>query len=99
MLKFLATAALAALVSVPALAEDIKIGVTPGEHAQIMEKVKEKEEEGMEERLVAMEIWGSLGRGGGGGEEAKEGRRGKENENKKRRKKSLRERNETKPMS
>ncbi|MBN9028574.1 MAG: metal ABC transporter substrate-binding protein [Rhizobiales bacterium 63-7] len=41
MLKFLATAAIAALISVPALAEDIKIGVTPGEHAQIMEKVKE----------------------------------------------------------
>ena len=41
MMKFLATAALAALVSVPALADDIKIGVTPGEHAQIMEKVKD----------------------------------------------------------
>ncbi len=41
MMKFLATVALAALVSVPALAEDIKIGVTPGEHAQIMEKVKD----------------------------------------------------------
>lgn len=41
MLKFLVTAAVAALVSVPALAEDIKIGVTPGEHAQIMEKVKD----------------------------------------------------------
>ena len=41
MMKFLVTAALAALVSVPALAEDIKVGVTPGEHAQIMEKVKE----------------------------------------------------------
>ncbi|MFC3072050.1 MetQ/NlpA family ABC transporter substrate-binding protein [Shinella pollutisoli] len=41
MMKFLATAALAALVSVPALAEDIKIGVTPGEHAQIMEKVRD----------------------------------------------------------
>ncbi|MDH6233897.1 D-methionine transport system substrate-binding protein [Mesorhizobium soli] len=41
MMKFLVTAALAALISVPALAEDIKIGVTPGEHAQIMEKVKE----------------------------------------------------------
>lgn len=40
-MKFLATVALAALVSVPALAEDIKIGVTPGEHAQIMEKVKD----------------------------------------------------------
>ena len=36
MLKFLATAALAALISVPALAEDIKVGVTPGEHAEIM---------------------------------------------------------------
>lgn len=41
MIKFLATAALAALISIPALAEDIKVGVTPGEHAQIMEKVKE----------------------------------------------------------
>ena len=41
MLKFLATAAFAALISVPALAEDIKIGVTPGEHAEIMEKVKD----------------------------------------------------------
>lgn len=41
MMKFLVTAALAALISVPALAEDIKVGVTPGEHAQIMEKVKE----------------------------------------------------------
>jgi D-methionine transport system substrate-binding protein len=41
MMKFLATAAFAALLSVPALAEDIKVGVTPGEHAQIMEKVKE----------------------------------------------------------
>ncbi len=41
MMKFLATAALAVLVSVPALAEDIKVGVTPGEHAQIMEKVKD----------------------------------------------------------
>ncbi|WP_019173658.1 MetQ/NlpA family ABC transporter substrate-binding protein [Pseudaminobacter salicylatoxidans] len=41
MMKFLATAALAALVSFPAFAEDIKVGVTPGEHAQIMEKVKE----------------------------------------------------------
>lgn len=41
MMKFLVSAALAALISVPALAEDIKVGVTPGEHAQIMEKVKE----------------------------------------------------------
>jgi D-methionine transport system substrate-binding protein len=41
MMKFLATAALAALISVPALAEDIKVGVTPGEHAEIMEKVKD----------------------------------------------------------
>ncbi|MGB3874919.1 MAG: MetQ/NlpA family ABC transporter substrate-binding protein [Shinella zoogloeoides] len=41
MMKFLVSAALAALISVPALAEDIKIGVTPGEHAQIMEKVKD----------------------------------------------------------
>jgi len=41
MMKFLVSAALAALISVPAFAEDIKVGVTPGEHAQIMEKVKE----------------------------------------------------------
>ena len=41
MMKFLVTAALAALVSGTALAEDIKVGVTPGEHAQIMEKVKD----------------------------------------------------------
>jgi D-methionine transport system substrate-binding protein len=41
MFKFLATVAVAALIGVPALAEDIKVGVTPGEHAQIMEKVKE----------------------------------------------------------
>jgi D-methionine transport system substrate-binding protein len=40
-MKFLISAALAVLISVPALAEDIKVGVTPGEHAQIMEKVKE----------------------------------------------------------
>ncbi|PWV96072.1 MetQ/NlpA family ABC transporter substrate-binding protein [Phyllobacterium myrsinacearum] len=40
--KILATAALAAILSATsALAETIKIGVTPGEHAQIMEKVKE----------------------------------------------------------
>lgn len=41
MKTFLISVALAALVSVPALAEDIKVGVTPGEHAQIMEKVKD----------------------------------------------------------
>ncbi|PRD58836.1 metal ABC transporter substrate-binding protein [Phyllobacterium myrsinacearum] len=42
MKKILATAALAAILSATsALAETIKIGVTPGEHAQIMEKVKE----------------------------------------------------------
>ncbi len=41
MMKFLVSVALAALISVPAFAEDIKVGVTPGEHAQIMEKVKE----------------------------------------------------------
>lgn len=41
MKKFLASVAFAALLSVPALAEDIKVGVTPGEHAQIMEKVKD----------------------------------------------------------
>ncbi len=40
--KILATAALAAILSATsAFAETIKIGVTPGEHAQIMEKVKE----------------------------------------------------------
>ena len=37
----IAAAALAAFVAGPALAKDIKIGVTPGEHAEIMEKVKE----------------------------------------------------------
>ncbi|GGA66113.1 metal ABC transporter substrate-binding protein [Nitratireductor aestuarii] len=41
MVKFLVTAAVAALISGAALAEDIKVGVTPGEHAQIMEKVRE----------------------------------------------------------
>jgi D-methionine transport system substrate-binding protein len=41
MVKFLVTAAAAALISGAALAEDIKVGVTPGEHAQIMEKVSE----------------------------------------------------------
>ena len=41
MKKFLVSVALAALLSAPALAEDIKVGVTPGEHAQIMEKVKD----------------------------------------------------------
>jgi len=40
-MKFLVTAAVAALISGAALAKDIKIGVTPGEHAQIMEKVKD----------------------------------------------------------
>jgi D-methionine transport system substrate-binding protein len=40
--KILVTAAVAAMLSATgALAETIKIGVTPGEHAQIMEKVKE----------------------------------------------------------
>lgn len=40
--KILVTAAVAAMLSATgALAEMIKIGVTPGEHAQIMEKVKE----------------------------------------------------------
>lgn len=40
--KILVTAAMAAMLSATgALAETIKIGVTPGEHAQIMEKVKE----------------------------------------------------------
>ena len=41
MKKFLVAAALAAFAAGSALAEDIKVGVTPGEHAQIMEKVKE----------------------------------------------------------
>ncbi|MBQ9352212.1 MULTISPECIES: MetQ/NlpA family ABC transporter substrate-binding protein [Phyllobacterium] len=42
MKKILVTAAVAAMLSATgALAETIKIGVTPGEHAQIMEKVKE----------------------------------------------------------
>ena len=40
--KILATAALAAILSATgAMAETIKVGVTPGEHAQILEKVKE----------------------------------------------------------
>ncbi len=40
--KILATAAVAAVLSATAAwAETIKVGVTPGEHAQIMEKVKE----------------------------------------------------------
>ncbi len=41
MKKLIIAAALAAFAVAPALAEDIKIGVTPGPHAQIMEKVKE----------------------------------------------------------
>src|SRR4051812_29544540 len=41
MKKFVIAAALAAFVAAPAFAVDIKIGVTPGPHAQIMEKVKE----------------------------------------------------------
>ncbi|TCV59092.1 D-methionine transport system substrate-binding protein [Neorhizobium sp. R1-B] len=41
MKKLIIAAALAAFAAAPALAEDIKIGVTPGPHAQIMEKVKE----------------------------------------------------------
>ena len=41
MKKLILAAALAALVAGPALAETIKVGVTPGPHAQIMEKVKE----------------------------------------------------------
>ena len=41
MKKFIIAAALAALAAGTALAEDIKVGVTPGEHAQIMEKVAE----------------------------------------------------------
>ena len=41
MKKLIAAAAFAALFSTAALAEDIKVGVTAGEHAQIMEKVAE----------------------------------------------------------
>jgi D-methionine transport system substrate-binding protein len=41
MKKLIIAAALAAFAAAPVLAEDIKIGVTPGPHAQIMEKVKE----------------------------------------------------------
>lgn len=41
MRKFIIAAAFAAFAAAPALAETIKIGVTPGPHAQIMEKVKE----------------------------------------------------------
>ncbi|MDX1084780.1 MetQ/NlpA family lipoprotein [Sinorhizobium medicae] len=41
MKKLILAAALAALTAGTALAETIKVGVTPGEHAEIMEKVKE----------------------------------------------------------
>ena len=41
MKKLVIAAALAALAAGTALAETIKVGVTPGEHAEIMEKVKE----------------------------------------------------------
>ncbi|RWX79162.1 MetQ/NlpA family ABC transporter substrate-binding protein [Neorhizobium lilium] len=41
MKKFILAAAIAALAASSAFAETIKVGVTPGEHAQIMEKVKE----------------------------------------------------------
>jgi D-methionine transport system substrate-binding protein len=41
MKKIILAAAIAAFAAGSALAEDIKIGVTPGPHAQIMEKVKE----------------------------------------------------------
>ncbi|WP_026620700.1 D-methionine transport system substrate-binding protein [Ensifer sp. WSM1721] len=41
MKKLILAAAFAALGAGTALAETIKVGVTPGEHAQIMEKVKE----------------------------------------------------------
>jgi D-methionine transport system substrate-binding protein len=41
MKKLILAAALAAFIAGPALAETIKVGVTPGPHAQIMEKVKE----------------------------------------------------------
>jgi D-methionine transport system substrate-binding protein len=39
--KFIIAAAIAAFAAGSAFAEDIKVGVTPGEHAQIMEKVAE----------------------------------------------------------
>jgi D-methionine transport system substrate-binding protein len=41
MKKLIIASALAVLFAGSALAEDIKVGVTPGEHAQIMEKVAE----------------------------------------------------------
>jgi D-methionine transport system substrate-binding protein len=41
MKKFILAAALAALTASSAFAEAIKVGVTPGEHAEIMEQVKE----------------------------------------------------------
>lgn len=41
MKKYILAAAIAALAASSALAETIKVGVTPGPHAQIMEKVKE----------------------------------------------------------
>ncbi|AYD02304.1 MetQ/NlpA family ABC transporter substrate-binding protein [Neorhizobium sp. NCHU2750] len=41
MKKLILAAALAVFAAGSALAEDIKVGVTPGEHAQIMEKVAE----------------------------------------------------------
>jgi D-methionine transport system substrate-binding protein len=41
MKKLIIAAAFAVFAAAPALAEDIKVGVTPGPHAQIMEKVKE----------------------------------------------------------
>ncbi len=41
MKKLIIAATLAVLAAGSALAEDIKVGVTPGEHAQIMEKVAE----------------------------------------------------------
>ncbi|WP_283196148.1 MetQ/NlpA family ABC transporter substrate-binding protein [Rhizobium sp. AN80A] len=41
MKKFIIAAAIAAFAAGSAFAENIKVGVTPGEHAQIMEKVAE----------------------------------------------------------
>ena len=41
MKKLILAAAIAALAAGTAVAETIKVGVTPGPHAQIMEKVKE----------------------------------------------------------
>lgn len=45
--------AIAAVAATPSLAQDVRIGVTPGPHAQIMEKVKELlEPEGVELEIL-----------------------------------------------